>query len=192
MDKIIKIKTGEIHKDKQNCVFVSVLCKDAMPFINLKEQKKNRDKNMKIPMVLMQFRWDGKIGFPGGKVDDLDKENGIVTKETLIKSLVREMEEELNLDTSTVDISKFKPLCTFLMKNNCIHNFIYEVSFDELKKIYRDTVDVDNILSENCGSIVLHLKEYSTDKGLAAIRSHKYCATALLELEEVLKYLEIC
>ena len=190
-NNFIKLETKKIMQDKPHCVFVSILCEDAQPYLNYPHVKKYRDKETIIPMTLLQMRWDSYIGFPGGKVDEEDCINGVVTKRSLINALVREMREEINVDENLIDKKHFKHLCTFTDGTSYIHNYIYKVNYDMFKSIFKGTVNSEHILCENEGSIVCHLYQYSETKGIKQFLKHNFCATAGLELKELLKYLKI-
>lgn len=187
----IKLETGTILQDKPHCVFVSILCERTRPFLKYIYAKKYREKHLVIPMTMMQMRWDGTIGFPGGKVDLEDYIDGKVTEECLKNALLREMREEINVKESWIDKDNFERLCTFTDGEFYIHNFTYRVNYRTFKKIFRRSISSEHIFSENCGSIVCHLYNYTEEKGINNILKHNFCATAGLELKELLRHLNI-
>lgn len=192
-----KVKTGLTgNGDELNCVFVSILAKNVQPYINYREPKNLRRKDLKVPIVLAQMRWDGSIGFPGGKVDDTDKINGVVTRDSLINALCREINEEINIPLDKIDKNNFQELCTFkdtkedTGESIYIHNFIYKVEEKDLIPILKNALNSPNIISENCGNILLHLVDYSDSKGLNNLLSHRYSGSAKEELLELINYLK--
>lgn len=189
MDKFKELNKNEILQDKPHCVFVSIVCRNAEPFKKNKEEKKYRNKDKKVTLCLMQMRWDGSLGFPGGKIDNNEIENNIVTEEILINGLIREMEEEIGLNRNKINPNNFKKLCTFTDDKFYIHNYIYDVDFEEFEYIFKNSINSQNIISENCGSVVLHLTDYSSDKGIPNLLQHRYSATAKLELLKLLNFL---
>lgn len=186
-NEFIKILEQDyIKQDKPHCVFVSIVAKDTKPFKDYQPAKKLRANNLVVPMTLMQMRWDNLIGFPGGKVDLEDYINGQVSEEVLKNALIREMVEEINIEENTIDKSRLEHLCTYTDGDNYIHNFSYYVDFEELKKIIKRSIEAEHYLAENGGSFVFHLYPYSEDKGLVNVDKHKFCATALIELKELI------
>lgn len=181
--------------EELNCVFVSILAKNVQPYASYSEPKNLRAKELTVPMVLAQMRWDGSIGFPGGKVDESDKINGCLTRESLINALCREMNEEINIPLDSIDKNNFKELCTFKDTKEdtgeaiYIHNFIYEVEKENLIPIIKNALNSPHIISENCGNILLHLINYSETKGINNLLNHKYSGSAKEELIELIDYL---
>lgn len=175
-----------------NCVFVSILAKNVQPYANYKEVKKLRDRELVVPMVLAQMRWDGSIGFPGGKVDEEDKINGCLTRESLINALCREMNEEINMSLDKINKDNFKELCTFrdTEEDVYIHNFIYEVTADDLIPITQNALKSPHIISENCGNVFLHLVNYSDTKGINNLLNHRYSGSGKEELIELIEYID--
>ena len=57
-------------------------------------------KHMRCPAIIMIDRWDGRMGFPGGTVDE---------GEDLLDALVREVKEEIGI---TVKPEKVRPIAT--------------------------------------------------------------------------------
>ena len=83
----------------------------------------------------MQMRFDGRIGFPGGAVDDSDK--------TLEDALLRECKEEMGELPKKL---KFLPndhlFChLFLEKKICLHFYCKQVTYEEFLKIEKKNGD---------------------------------------------------
>ena len=107
-----------------------------------------------IPTVLMINRWDGKIGFPGGHV-----ENG----EENLAALKRELKEEINYDLTEV------PTLVNVIEasSSILHFYALEVSsFSMMKNIVRSATQADHFGSEVTGTFIQHLKTYKEGKGL--------------------------
>ncbi len=107
-----------------------------------------------IPTVLMINRWDGKIGFPGGHVDE---------GEDILVALKRELKEEINynLTETPVLVNVIEAPTTIL------HFYALEVSsISTMKNIVRAAVMADHFGSEVTGTFIQHLMTYKDGKGL--------------------------
>ena len=174
-----KIKTGKIEKGKNQMVFVILYAEDGTPYEKYLETAE-QNRNIKIPICLMQLRWDGYIGFPGGKVDK---------GETLLEAIQREVEEEVGY---WMDQEEFIPFLTFSNDISNIHSFICKVDIETLKLIQSDGAPkCAHFLAENCGCILPHLMEYAHKKGISQFLNNNFIATAKMELQEFIKYIGI-
>jgi len=81
--------------------------------------------------VMMQMRFDGRLGFPGGFVDDND--------DSIEHALYRELSEEMGSLPESLMFTPSDCLITHLLqeKKLCLHFFCKEVSFDEYLQIER-------------------------------------------------------
>jgi hypothetical protein len=96
INKYNRIDTGNIQKGKSQMVFACLYTKNAAPYKqypHIPEQ----DRNKTIPLVLMQVRWDGRLGFPGGEAEP---------GENLLVAIQRELGEELDLDLEKLNDSQ--------------------------------------------------------------------------------------
>lgn len=176
---------GLVDKKAKHCVFASI-CTYGIPY-EKKINDKIKGKIKRIPMVLMQFRWDHQLGFPGGKVDkgdytEVDRVDNIVRIDTLKNALSRELDEEININYINKD--KLTLMSTYYCtKNNVyIHNFNYLVSKNVYTRIYKNSITADTILQENCGCINVHLSNCYDNTFNRNMLQNKFAATALNEL----------
>lgn len=163
------IETGQLGKKvgKRDMVFSIIYTKTAQPYLYYRELPE-KDRPMNIPLVLIQARWDGKLGFCGGHVDTEDK--------SLKEAVLREMYEEINFDANMDNLVPFK---TFANEKVHIHSFLYEVDEKKIKKIYRNSQDADHFGAENCGSIIMQIHE----KSIPALMKGCWSGTAKEELK---------
>ncbi len=167
-----KIDTGTIEKEKLQCVFLLIYCKDGKPY----KKYSLPDGRELIPKVLSLSRHDGYIGFIGGKVD---------TGETLIEGLLREVKEEAGLIISP-DLP-IEPLATYSEEGANIHSFSLEVTELELLDIVTVISGSDNFGVEITGFALNHIERYTKGGGVDQVLSQNWKATGKLELEELIK-----
>lgn len=142
--------------------------------------KKNRGIN--VPLMLMLTRWDGTIGFPGGKVDY--GEDGA-------HGLAREVKEEINFECNK---EKMKLISTFRFWENDVELFAYEVTKEEMKSIIRNSTDAAAFLTECQGCFAVQIANFVDDEdwdigGIEEFKRHNFCASARVEIDMFVNYL---
>ena len=124
-----KTKVGKVNQEG-NASFVAIYAKGFKPWANNLELSEEQQ-NTEVPIVLMLNRWDGRVGFIGGNVDN---------EESLIEAALRESKEEINL--SNVNESDLEPIVTHNFKAGSktlsTHLFVKEVSLEEFSKIQNE------------------------------------------------------
>lgn len=118
-----------------------------------------------IPTVLMVNRWDGKIGFPGGFIDE---------GETPEQAIVREVLEELNvsIDSSLLEYEGIK---------DGKHLFVIHVSSEFIKDIFKNIHLAEHFQQEITGLCNVHLEDYN-EKGFQTFLNNCFSGTALDQL----------
>lgn len=160
---------------KKDMVFCIIHCDNAKPYINYDYFLNSDDEDTRAkakdeyPLVLAQMRWDGKLGFPGGNVEQ--------HHETLIDAIKAELEEEINF--KNVDVTRLKPLSTIADSKRHITAFEYSVTEEELDEIFKNSLTAKHFKSENTGSIMLQLHELS----IPNLKNQIFSGTGNLELE---------
>ncbi len=131
-----RVAFGDFYREKKNAVFLAIYVREISPWKYF-----NGDiKNMKCPAIIMIDRWDGRMGFPGGTVDE---------GEELLDALVREVKEEIGI---TVKPEKVHEIASHEWKI-ATHLYGLEVLEIEFLHIYY------HILNNFSRSILLHAYE---------------------------------
>lgn len=131
-----RVDFGDLYRDKKNAVFLAIYVREISPWKYFNDDIKS----MRCPALIMIDRWDGRMGFPGGTVDE---------GETLIDALVREVKEEIGI---TVKPDKVHPIAAHEWKI-ATHLYGLEVQEAEFLHIYY------HILNNFSRSILLHAYE---------------------------------
>ncbi|MBI3443265.1 NUDIX hydrolase [Candidatus Woesebacteria bacterium] len=92
-------------------------------------------------------RWDGTIGFIGGKV-----EQGLNFESNIKKEVKEEIGHDFNLELESIVAHDIGPITT--------HAFASKVSYETLKHILKDAANSNNIGSEVTGVFTPHLIDY--------------------------------
>lgn len=132
-----------------------------------------------FPVVLMCLRWDGRLGFPGGFLEQ---------GESLLDVANRELMEEVGF-WGALDL---EPLCsheTDKIVVHCYHLHFGKRDNDFLISFLQSSLRSDHVISEGTATWV-HLADYGRGKGRDTLLSSNALATAVAEeLEAVLKRL---
>ena len=110
-----------------------------------------RTNNEMKAAIMMQMRADGKIGFPGGFIDETDP--------SVVSGLNRELREEINLDMSNFEFTDDDFLtCTFVPnpdRTSSVMRHLYakEVTLEEFVSIERNAKDARDFGLESLGQI---------------------------------------
>uniref|UniRef100_A0A1B6F6U7 U8 snoRNA-decapping enzyme n=2 Tax=Cuerna arida TaxID=1464854 RepID=A0A1B6F6U7_9HEMI len=135
--------------------------------------------------ILMQMRFDGNLGFPGGLVDG---------GEDSIKALNRELSEEMNLDTSKHSVSESSYVVTHwsISKRLCLHFYALEVSLAELYEIEKRALLAKDYGSEVLGTVRVPLYTMGDGyRGFPTFLSNAFIGNSRVQLLHCLRQLEI-
>lgn len=134
--KTQRIEFGQTNPEKKNAVFLAIYVESISPWKYFKDDMQH----LKCPALIMIDRWDGRMGFPGGTVNE---------GENLIDALVREIKEEIGI---TIKPSQVAPIVTH--ENRYVtHLYGLKVLEAEFLHIYY------HILNNFSRSILLHAYE---------------------------------
>lgn len=131
-----RVEFGDFYRDKTNAVFLAIYVNEISPW----KYFDDHIKSIKCPAIIMIDRWDGRMGFPGGTVNE---------GEPLIDALVREVKEEIGI---TVKPDKVRPIASHEWKI-ATHLYGLEVQEAEFLHIYY------HMLNNFSRSILLHAYE---------------------------------
>ncbi|MBU3939486.1 NUDIX hydrolase [bacterium] len=131
-----RVEFGDFYRNKKNAVFLAIYVKEISPWKYFNDDIKS----MRCPAIIMIDRWDGRMGFPGGTVDE---------GEELIDALVREVKEEIGIN---VKPDKVHAIASHEWKI-ATHLYGLEVQEAEFLHIYY------HILNNFSRSILLHAYE---------------------------------
>jgi U8 snoRNA-decapping enzyme len=133
---------SESHIERE-AVFATVWCRKNSPWEFYYEVAK-AVRNLNVPLVLMQVRFDGKIGFFGGEVEE---------GETVENTLARELREELNVSGASPETG-FEYLCSHEIASTRTraHFFAKEVSKEQFFEIEAKAREAQHFGSEVLGT----------------------------------------
>lgn len=80
----MRVPFGKLATDKKNAVFICIFTKEISPWKYFMDDMKHTS----CPGIIMIDRWDGRMGFPGGTLEE---------GEPLIEALKREVYEEIGI-----------------------------------------------------------------------------------------------
>lgn len=131
-----RVPFGRQNPDKKDAVFLAIYVDAISPWRYFKDDMQH----FKCPALIMIDRWDGRMGFPGGTVNE---------GESLLEALVREIKEEIGI---TIKPDKVHPVVSH--ENRLVtHLYGLKVLEAEFLHIYY------HILNNFSRSILLHAYE---------------------------------
>ncbi|XP_014771045.1 U8 snoRNA-decapping enzyme [Octopus bimaculoides] len=126
--------------------------------------------------IMMQFRFDGCIGFPGGAVE---------ADETIVMGLNRELQEEiaLNLDKYSIKDSDHLVSHFYRQKNLVLHFFIKSVTENDFNEIQAASLTSECYGTEVLGTVIPPLFTMSNGKsGLPNFLANMFIGNAQQQL----------
>ena len=173
--KCTKIKTGLIEEGKSQSVFLIPFARKCQVYKYYYETGPQQ-REMLIPLVLMQLRWDGTLGFPGGLVNK---------GEDLIKALIREAKEEFALIINEKLSKEIKPLSTYSDDSINIHSYYLEVNYEKIKEMQENSFRAKHFYCENQGCILPQIADFK-GKGIKKFLTNNFYLTAKEELIDLI------
>lgn len=121
------------------------------------------------PYILLHMRDDGRLGFPGGNMEQ--KHNNIYD------TLIDELREEINF--TNLEVDKLELMTESINEKRHITTFSYETTFEELKNIQLNSFYAEHYLIENMGTILLPINR----KTLHEIQLNNFIGNAKNDLK---------
>ncbi len=131
-----RVPFGWSDPDKKQAVFLAIYTEAISPWKYFKDDISQ----LKCPALIMIDRWDGRMGFPGGTVNE---------GENIIEALSREIKEEIGI---TIKPDKVHPIVTH---NGRIVTHLYGLNVLEVEFLHI----YYHILNNFSRSILLHAYE---------------------------------
>eukprot|EP00295_Goniomonas_pacifica_P049854 CAMPEP_0175924738 /NCGR_PEP_ID=MMETSP0108-20121206/15275_1 /TAXON_ID=195067 ORGANISM="Goniomonas pacifica, Strain CCMP1869" /NCGR_SAMPLE_ID=MMETSP0108 /ASSEMBLY_ACC=CAM_ASM_000204 /LENGTH=363 /DNA_ID=CAMNT_0017247847 /DNA_START=45 /DNA_END=1132 /DNA_ORIENTATION=- len=124
----------------RHCAFGTFFCRTSTPWESYFEAEEEL-RGVSMPLVLMIVRFDGRLGFAGGHVEQ---------GETPAMALTRELRDELNWEEDT---TLFEHVCSHHILSMKLRSHFYarEVSYADLKEIERRVVMAPHFGAEVMG-----------------------------------------
>lgn len=134
---IEKIETGARSGNKEQAVFIMLYAETDI-WRNYQEISESARKTI-VPVVLMLQRWDGKIGFIGGNVEE---------GEDLLNAALREFKEEAGFVIKDEYLENIQLLCSHETKNLVTHLMGWKVPEAVLREVLINNHKADHFMSE--------------------------------------------
>jgi len=167
------------NPNKRSAVHVAIYHRGHKLYEHYKETPKIVC-NTVIPTVLMINRWDGRIGFPGGHIDQ---------GETPEEALLRELKEEINFSPLRPDGDerKIHYVASWEGPTTNLHFYACEIlDFQDMKRIVRDACLAEHFSSEITGTFLQHLHTYDNGMGLTSFLKSANLVPAVAEQVELI------
>ncbi len=179
--KIVEILLEELAE--HNGAFVAIYTRTMQPYLNY-DRPIDCPKDQKFSHVLMQLRWDGVFGFPGGKVDP---------GETLRQACVREAKEEIGVDFKEEQLI---PVCSHKQEGGSFaaHLYAVEVTPEEMQDAIKRSWTAQDADAEVCGVIAPRVSLYGLNQGkgiISFVKATPMSFSARHELVLVLERLQL-
>ncbi len=171
------IETGLRHPENTDMVFAAIYSDPGTPGPHINVPRTQRGQ---VPLVVMLLRWDGFIGFPGGRVEP---------GEDLLTALRRELFEEIACEKEYRNAT-LEPLCSLATDagDRHIHCYEYKLECDKcIQRVIHRAPLARGFLKEVQGAFAVQVAHFESGGGIMDFLQNKFRATAKMELEHLIR-----
>lgn len=151
-----QVSFGDLSQTKRHGAFTVITAKSRIyqNYDHVDQETRGKDHNVAI----MMNRWDGRIGFPGGNVDESDA--------GLASAAVRELREELGFEAQARDLVRLRSdVIDEFITVHAFHLDLGVVPFDYLLEVLHNGVRAQHAIAEGT-PFWAHLENYKNGKGV--------------------------
>lgn len=157
--------------------FIAIYCESNF-YKNYEEISEEKRKST-IPLVLMLSRWDGKIGFIGGHIDE---------GETPLSCVIRELQEEIGYSLPEEFIHNVNFVCCHSLKNHKTYLYTLKVNEVTFRNILKGQHEAVHYLAEGT-AFASHFINYPHNPSFTYFMRNHFAPTVKEEIYELVKYL---
>ena len=183
MPQSIRIPLTEHKREKTNAVFLAIYVREISPWKYFKDDLQH----VTCPAMIMIDRWDGRMGFPGGTVEE---------NEPLIGALLREIKEEIGISAKADKVHHIAShegrILTHLYGLKVLEAEFLHIYYHILNNFSRSILlhayeegDDSHFMSEITGVKIVPLIEHN-GKGISKFLENSFAGAAKEEIEIIL------
>ena len=183
MPQSIRIALTEHQREKTNAVFLAIYVREISPWKYFKDDLQH----VTCPAMIMIDRWDGRMGFPGGTVEE---------NEPLIGALLREIKEEIGISAKADKVQHIAShegrILTHLYGLKVLEAEFLHIYYHILNNFSRSILlhayeegDDSHFMSEITGVKIVPLIEHD-GKGISKFLENSFAGAAKEEIEIML------
>jgi U8 snoRNA-decapping enzyme len=165
-----------------NAAFLALYVRGMKPWKNY-HAANEKTREVEVDSIMYVSRWDGRIGFIGGTMDEGD---------TPVEAVLREVKEEMGLTVSEDEITH---VCSHAAESSngksiVTHLFAKEITEEELKGVMCGFADARDAFSEITGTLCFYTFVGRNGKGLQSYLNTVKHGSAVTVYEETIELLE--
>ena len=167
------VSEGQLH-----CAFVAITAWVPLYEHYEDDSMSEERRNALYPVVVMQSRWDGHMGFVGGKVDKLDRGDPK-------RAIVREAAEEVNFPVDYESLVHVVSHESETMRLDCFRIDLGINTMQDLQWFLEDAAQASQTICEGT-TVIAHLCDYGSNRGWHNLRNSNVLSSAVgLELDKI-------
>lgn len=167
-----------VSEGKLHCAFVAITM--WLPLYEHYEDDSMSEEHRKglYPVVVMQSRWDGHMGFVGGKVDKKDKGDPRL-------AIIREASEEINFPVDYESLLHVVSHESEKMRLDCFQIHLGVAHMSQAHWLLEDASQADQTICEG-STVIAHLCDYGSNRGWHNLRNSNVLSSAVAaELDKI-------